>query len=126
MKKYKDFLTEAQAGVVNNSVDLNNVNYGNAPLEFVELAQKPNDAIKNWFVDNGIVEKIKQEAPSNNSKTTKDDLEKLLILMQDVPGEEITFARYIDNESNLAQAFIDLLKENGYEETMGGFFSVDS
>lgn len=124
--KYIDFLNEAQRGVIDNSVDLNSVNYGNAPLEFVELAQKPNDIIKNWFIDQGIIEKIKQEAPSNDSKTTKDDLEKLLILMQDVPGEEITFARYIDNESNLAQAFIDLLKENGYEETMGGFFSVDS
>jgi acid phosphatase (class A) len=102
------------------------VNYGNAPLEYVELAQKPNDTIKNWFIENSLAEKIKQEAPSNDSKTTKDDLEKLLILMRDVPGEEITFARYIDDVRNLAQTFIDLLKENGYEETMGGFFGVDS
>lgn len=46
--------------------------------------------------------------------------------MRDASGEDITFARYIDDVSNLAQTFIDLLKENGYEETMGGFFGVDS
>lgn len=126
MKKYKDFLNEAQAGVANNSVDINSVNYGNAPLEFVELAQKLDDPIKTWFIQKGLVEKIKNEAPQNDSKVTQGDLEILIEKTKKATAEEITFARYIDDVSNLAQTFVDLLKENGHDEDMGGFFRIDS
>jgi hypothetical protein len=116
--------TKTHISVIDKSI--NTINYGNAPLEFVELAQKTDDTIKNWFIKNSLIEKIKQEAPLNDSKETKNDLEKLLILMKEASGEDISFARYVEDESNLAQSFIDLLKENGYEEDMGGYFRIDS
>jgi hypothetical protein len=126
MKRYKDFLNEAQLGVLDEAIDINRVNYGNAPLEYFELMQKSDDLIKNWFIKKGLTEKIKSEAPLNDSVTTKNDLELLMKKTEKATAEEITFARHIDDVSNLAQAFIDLLKENGYEESMGGFFRIDS
>jgi hypothetical protein len=126
MKRYKDFLNEAQLGVLDEAIDINRVNYGNSPIEYVELMQKSNDPIKNWFIKKGLVEKIKSEAPKNDSKITKNDLDVLMEKTKKATAEEIMFARHIDDESNLAQSFIDLLKENGHEETMGGFFRIDS
>lgn len=125
MKKYKDFLNEAQMSVLDASIDINLVNYGNSPMEYVDIMQKPDDLIKNWFIKKGLVEKIKSEAPLNSSKVTQGDLETLIEKTKKVTAEEITFARHIDDVSNLAQTFIDLLKENGHEETMGGFFQID-
>ena len=40
-------------------------------------------------------------------------------------AEEIQFARYVEDVSNLAQTFVDILKENNIEITMGDFFSID-
>jgi len=125
MKTFKDVLNEAQVGVLNTSIDINAVNYGNAPLECFELMQNPNDHIKNWFIKKGLAEKIKNEAPLNDSATTKSDLAALVEKTKKATAEEITFARYVDDVSNLAQTFIDLLKENGHEESMGGFFGID-
>lgn len=126
MKRYKDFLTEKATEVFNKSTDINRVEYGNQPLEFLELAQKLDDPIKTWFIQKGLVEKIKNEAPQNDSKVTQGDLEILIEKTKKATAEEITFARYIDDVSNLAQTFVDLLKENGHDEDMGGFFRIDS
>lgn len=122
--KYIDFLNEAQIGVLNKNVDINSVNYGNSPLEYVELMQKTDDPIKNWFIQKGLVKKIKQEAPKNDSKITKNDLDVLMEMIKNITADELTFARHIDDENNIAQAWVDLLKENGYEETMGEFFRI--
>ena len=74
-KKKKTDLYEAQIGVIDEAININQVNYGHAPLEYFELMQKPDDRIKNWFIKKGLIEKIKNEAPSNDSETTKRDLE---------------------------------------------------
>lgn len=107
------------------SLAINQIEYGNPPIEFVELSNKTDDHIKNWFIKSGLIKKIKNEAPLNDSSITKNDLQVLLEKTSKATAEEITFARYVDDVSNLAQTFIDLLKENGYEESMGGFFSID-
>jgi hypothetical protein len=110
---------------LNESLEINQIDYGNSPIEFVELMNKTNDHIKNWFVEAGLVEKIINEAPTNDSAITKNDLAVLVEKTSKATSEEITFARYVDDVSNLAQTFIDLLKENGHEESMGGFFGID-
>jgi acid phosphatase (class A) len=125
MKTFKDVLNEAQVGVLNTSIDINAVNYGNASIDCFNIMQRPNDHIKNWFIEKGLVEKIKSEAPLNDSATTKGDLAALMEKTKKATAEDITFARYVEDISNLAQSFIDLLEENGHMETMGGFFGID-
>jgi len=126
MKKYKDFLNEAQMSVLDVSIGINRIEYGNPPLEYVELANKADDHIKTWFIKKKLVEKIKSEVPLNDSKVTQGDLEILIEKTKNATTDDITFARHIDDVSNLAQTFIDLLKENGHNEDMGGFFRIDS
>lgn len=125
-KKKKTDLYEAQMGVLDENININQVNYGNPPKEYMEIMQNPDDHIKNWFIEQGLAEKIKSEAPKNDSETTKADLEALTVLTGDATAEDLTFARHIDDVSNLAQAFIDILKEYGHEESMGDFFEIDS
>jgi hypothetical protein len=110
---------------LNESLEINQIDYGNSPIEFVELMNKTDDHIKNWFTEAGLIEKIIKEAPANDSAITKNDLAVLIEKTSKATSEEITFARYVDDVSNLAQTFIDLLKENGHEESMGGFFGID-
>lgn len=125
-REKKTAVYEAQIGVADEAIDINQVNYGNAAIEYFEAMQKADDPIKNWFIKNGLAERISSEAPSNDSETTKKDIEALLSKMEKATAEEITFARHIDDVSNLAQAFIDLLKEYGHSENMEGFFRVDA
>jgi hypothetical protein len=107
------------------NTDINQIVYGNPPLEYIEIMERPDDLIKDWFDDNGETERIKLEAPLNDSETTKKDLEYLVDRIKRATPEEITFARYVDDVSNLAQTFIDLLKEKGHAEDMGSFFRID-
>ena len=125
MKNYKDFLNEAQISVLGSNLDINQVNYGNPPREYIEIMQRPDDQLKKWFIENGVYEKISKESPLNDSDTTKKDLVYLLNRTAKATAEEITFARHVDDVSNLAQAFIDLLDEKGHKEDMGGFFMID-
>ena len=125
-KKKKTELYEAQMGIADPSIDVDQIIYGNAPKELHESALKPEDPIKNWFLEKGLAEQMKNEAPSNSSETTQADLRALIELTENATAEDITFARYVDKVDNLAQSFIDLLKEHGHEEDMGGFFEIDS
>ena len=125
VKLFEDFLTEAQIGVLDPKIDINQVNYGNPPREYIEIMQRPDDHVKKWFIRKGLCEKISQESPANDSDTTRKDLEYLVDRTEKATAEEITFARHIDDVSNLAQAFIDLLEESGHKEDMGGFFRID-
>jgi hypothetical protein len=125
-KKKKTELYEAQMGILDTQVEINSVNYGNPPLEYIEIMQKPDDYIKNWFIENGLTEKFKQEAPLNNSEITQSDLQILVDKTTKATAEEITFARFVDDPSNIAQMFIDILKEHDVEITMGDFFRIDS
>ena len=122
---FESFLIEAQISDLDSGLDINQVNYGNPPREYVEIMQRSNDYIKDWFVQKGLCEKIKEESPANDSITTRKDLEYLVDRTAKATAEEITFARHIDDVSNLAQAFIDLLDEKGHKEDMGSFFRID-
>ena len=131
VKLYEDWLAEknvneAQLGVVDKDININHVIYGNPAREDFEIAQNPDDEIKNWFIKEGLVEKIRSEAPLNDSEITKDDLKKLVNLTSNATAEEITFARYVEDLSNFAQSFVDILKENGHEISMGDYFGIDS
>jgi hypothetical protein len=53
MKTFRDFLNEAQVGIIDENININAVNYGNPPIEYIELAQNPDDSIKNWFIEKG-------------------------------------------------------------------------
>ena len=57
--------------------DVDSVNYGNPPLEFHKIAKNPEDFIKNWFIDCGLVDEICRSAPANDSETTREDLKAL-------------------------------------------------
>lgn len=118
--KYKNFLSE---NIINQDDYVNLICYGNPTKENVESANKESH-IKNWFISNGFVEEIVKTAPANDSEITRKDLEILLKKMDSVISEDLVFGRFVDE--NLAQAFIDFLDANGFKETMGEFFSIDS
>jgi len=120
-----EVVSENKLSNLNESLEINQIDYGHSPIEFVELMNKTDDPIKNWFTEAGLIEKIKAETPANDSVITKNDLQILVEKTSKATAEEITFARYVDDVSNLAQTFIDLLKENGHDESMGGFFGID-
>ena len=50
-KKKKTDLYEARLGMLDPGIDINQVNYGNPPREYIEIMQKPDDFIKNWFIE---------------------------------------------------------------------------
>ena len=54
-----------------NSSSINQIVYGNPPIEFKEIIEDKNDSIKNWFEKEGLIDKIVNEAPSNDSEITK-------------------------------------------------------
>jgi acid phosphatase (class A) len=108
-----------------SSKDLNRIVYGNTTKEKHEIGQSDNP-IKKWFIDNGVFDKIVKECPLNDSETTRNEIGVLLSKMKNATEEEITFARYVEDESNMAQAYIDFLDSKGVKETMGGFFGIDS
>jgi hypothetical protein len=124
-KKKKTEVYEAQYGVVDAPININEVRYGNCAAEQFLLAQRPDDRIKNWFIEKGIAEKICAEAPANDSEITRKDMEILIEKMKNATQEELSFAKYVEDFSNLAQSFIDLLAEYGYVETMENFFKAD-
>jgi len=119
----RDFVVEPLSSPL--TVDINSVFYGNAPLEFHKISQDPKDHIKNWFIEHGHVKKLVQEAPSNDSEITKKDLARLVEMTSKATAKDITFARHVDDLSNLAQTFIDLLSEMGHEEDMESFFRIE-
>jgi hypothetical protein len=125
-KKKKTELYEAQTGSLSTEYDINQVLYGNPPIEYIELIQRPDDHIKEWFINQGLVDSIKANAPANDSGVTKADLQTLIEKTSKATAEEIQFARYVESVDNLAQSFIDILKENDIEVTMGDFFRIDS
>ena len=117
IKIFEEFATE--------SSDANTIVYGNPPIEYIEIINSPNNPIKEWFINEGIAEDIIANAPANDSEITKVDLQTLLEKTSKATAEEIQFARYVEDVSNLAQTFVDILKENNIEITMGDFFSID-
>jgi hypothetical protein len=106
--------------------DIDNIRYGNTTLEKMKVAYVEENRIRDWFIAEGIADTIIQNAPLNSSATTKKELDDLLSKTERISSEDLTFARYVDDESNLAQSYIDLLADKGIEITMGDFFSVDS
>lgn len=109
-----------------SSADPDEIFYGNSPLEYVEALNKKPDHIRDWFIKSGNAEKIIQQAPKNSSETTRRDLEILMKKTRTATAEDVTFARHADDESNLANLFLDLLHANGYKSTMGEYFAIDS
>lgn len=105
--------------------NLNSLTYGNTTKEKHDLGQSDNP-IKSWFIDSGTADKIISECPLNDSDITRKELDILLDKMANATEEDLSFARYVEDESNMAQAFIDFLASKDIEETMGGFFGIDS
>lgn len=124
LNNYK--ILEQSLNTTEKNIDINQIVYGNAPIEFKEIIENKNDLVKNWFEKEGLIDKIINEAPLNDSKTTKKDLDQLIELTKNATGDDITFSRYADDQNNLPNLFIDLLNSKGYEETMEGYFRIDS
>jgi hypothetical protein len=122
-KKKKTAVYEATAGVVDENININAVKYGNQTQELFEIAQKSDDKIKNWFINNGLAQQICDSAPKNDSEITKKDLQTLIDEMNKITPEQITFARYV--EEHLEQVFIDFLNANKIEATMDEYFRID-
>jgi hypothetical protein len=123
--KYIKLFEDYQSVILNNISNVNEICYGNPTAEKNEVANS-DSPIRDWFIAQGIADKIISEAPTNDSKTTKKDLETLLLKTKRATAEELTFARYIDSVDNLAQCYVDLLHQKNIEITMGDFFGVDA
>ena len=119
-------ILEQSSNKSDKNIDINQIVYGNAPIEFKDIIEDKNDPIRKWFEKEGIVDKIIKEAPLNDSETTKEDLDQLIELTENATGDDITFSRYADDQNNLPNLFIDLLNSKGYEETMDGYFRIDN
>lgn len=107
-----------------SSDEINKIVYGNPTKENYEIAYETDSSIKDWFISEGIADEIIAKSPSNDSAITKKDLQSLA--SNKITADDLSFARYVDDVSNMAQTYIDLLQEKGIEMTMGEFFSVDS
>lgn len=94
---------------------VNDIFYGNQPIDLQKFASLTNDNIKNWFISKGLIDKFVQNAPKNDSEKTRKDLDVLLRKMKNVSPEDLIFARHIDDEKNIPKAFIDLLSKYGIE-----------
>jgi hypothetical protein len=124
---FKNHLYEKTAYYINDMSDnLDEIVYGNSPIEFKEVIENENDPIRKWFQKEGLIKKIIEEAPLNSSETTKEDLSILIEKTAKATGDDLTFARYADDQNNLPNLFIDLLQSKGYNETMEGYFMVDN
>ena len=123
---FKELILEQSLNTPEKNIDINQIVYGNAPIEFKDIIEDNNDPIRKWFEKEGLIDKIINEAPSNDSETTKDDLDQLIELTANATGDDITFSRHADDQNNLPNLFIDLLNSKGYEETMDGYFRIDN
>ena len=120
-------ISEKRSYYINDMTNnLDEIVYGNAPIEFKEIIEDNNDPIKEWFQKEGLIKKIIEEAPLNSSETTKEDLSILIEKTAKATGDDLTFARYADDQRNLPDLFIDLLQSKGYSETMEEYFMVDN
>jgi acid phosphatase (class A) len=122
---FKELILEQSLNTPRKNIDINQIVYGNAPIEFKDIIENNNDPIKKWFEKEGLIDKIINEAPSNDSETTKNDLDQLIELTTNATGDDITFSRYADDQNNLPNLFIDLLNSKGYEETMEEYYKID-
>jgi hypothetical protein len=109
-----------------SSEDLDTIFYGNCTAEDQILAYKYKDKIRDWFIEQGYDKEFVKKAPKNSSDITKRDLEVMTSMMDAVTTEDMTFARIVDDVSNMAQIFLDYFGSKGIEETMGEFFRIDS
>ena len=123
---FKELILEQSLNNPGKNIDINQIVYGNAPIEFKDIIEDNDDPIRKWFEKEGLIDKIINEAPSNDSETTKDDLDQLIELTTNATGDDITFSRHADDQNNLPNLFIDLLNSKGYEETMDGYFRIDN
>lgn len=124
MKKIKLF--EAFINEDDNTEELvNSIQFGNPVLEHVELINS-DCAVKSWFIDNNVAQLIIDEAPLNSSDITHQDLKELETKLKSTTPEEIAFARHVDKVENFANMFLDILKEEEPNISMGDYFRVDS
>jgi acid phosphatase (class A) len=122
---FKELILEQSLNTPGKNIDINQIVYGNSPIEFKDIIENKKDPIKNWFEKEGLIDKIIKEAPLNDSETTKKDLYQLIELTANATGDDITFSRYADDQNNLPNLFIDLLNSKGYEETMEEYYKID-
>lgn len=116
---------EDNAKKVTKIPDINQIIYGNAPIEFKEIIENKKDPIRVWFEKQGLINKIIEEAPKNDSVTTKKDLNDLVKLTEVTTSDDLTFSRYVDEQNNLPTIFLDLLNSEGYEESREEYFRID-
>ena len=121
LKLFEAFINEDE----NTEELVNLIQFGNPVLEHVELINS-DCAVKSWFIDNNMAQIIIDEAPSNSSEITHQDLKELEAKLKSTTPEEIAFARHVDNVENYANMFLDILKEEEPNISMGDFFRVDS
>ena len=119
-------ILEQSSNTPEKNIDINQIVYGNSPIEFKDSIEDSNDPIRKWFEKEGLIDQIINEAPLNDSETTKKDLDQLIELTKNATGDDITFSRYADDQTNLPNLFIDLLNSKGYEETMDDYFRIDN
>lgn len=119
-------ILEQSSNTQEKNIDINQIVYGNPPIEFKDIIEESNDPIRKWFEKKGLIDQIINEAPLNDSETTKKDLDQLIELTKNATGDDITFSRYADDQTNLPNLFIDLLNSKGYEETMDDYFRIDN
>lgn len=122
---FKEIILEQSLNLTVKNSDINQIVYGNAPIEFKEIIENKKDPIRIWFEQEGLIDKIINEAPTNDSATTKKELNQLIKLTSVATSDDVTFARYVNEQNNLPTLFLDLLNSNEYEESREEYFRID-
>lgn len=122
---FKEIILEQSLNLTVKNSDINQIVYGNAPIEFKEIIENKKDPIRIWFEQEGLIDKIINEAPKNNSATTKKELNQLIKLTSVATSDDVTFARYVNEQNNLPTLFLDLLNSKEYEESREEYFRID-
>lgn len=122
---FKEIILEQSLNLTVKNSDINQIVYGNAPIEFKEIIENKKDPIRIWFEQEGLIVKIINEAPTNDSATTKKELNQLIKLTSVATSDDVAFARYVNEQNNLPTLFLDLLNSKEYEESREEYFRID-
>lgn len=122
---FKEIILEQSLNLTVKNSDINQIVYGNAPIEFKEIIENKKDPIRIWFEQEGLIDKIINEAPTNDSATTKKELNQLIKLTSVATSDDVAFARYVNEQNNLPTLFLDLLNSKEYEESREEYFRID-
>ncbi len=104
--------------------DINDLKYGNQPADLQEIASRPGDPIRAWFIEKNIASYIIKGAPLNDSDETQEEIKTMMGMMRAISADDLSFAREV--EESWEQVYLDFFFAKGVTETMGEIKRVDN